>query len=294
MVNNTYDFQVAHPEIIKQFAVKDMLFVYFQCPQVEKQVNLYVHYNMIIFTIRGTKTFHHREKSWTLSEHDCVFFRKAAYTQERDDLVGWEVLAFYFTDEFVRKLFMDHRQHLPLKNLPPPPVDRLINIDVNETAIAFFYSMIPYFTQKFPPAESLVELKFKELLFNVLSNPANQDLLAYVNSMEDDHRTSIREIMEGNYTYNLSIDQFARMAGRSVSSFKREFQHYYKVSPGRWLTNKRLEYAKHLLETSQKNVSEIVDASGFESKAHFSRAFKEKYELSPLHYRRKISSSFSE
>lgn len=291
MVYNTYDFQVAHPDIIKQLAVQDMLFAYYQCPQAEKQVNLYVHYNVIIFTIKGTKTFHHRDKSWTLTDNDCVFFRKAAYTQERDDLVGWQVLAFYFGNDFLQKLFREYRQYLPLKNLPPPPADMLLNIQLNETAIAFFYSMVPYFTQKIPPAESLLELKFKELLFHVLSNPANIELLAYINSMEDDNRTSVREIMEANYTYNLSIDQFARMCGRSVSSFKREFQQLYQTSPGKWLIQRRLEYAKHLFETSKKNINEVADESGFENLAHFSRAFKTKYNFSPLHYRKSANNS---
>src|SRR5829696_2177045 len=157
MINNTYDFQVAHPAIIKQLAVKEILFAYYQCPQIEKQLNLYIHYNVIIFTLKGSKTFHHREKSWTLNDHDCVFFRKAAYTQERDDLAGWEVLAFYFADEFVLKLFKEYRQYLPLKNLPPPPTDMLIKVHLNETSLAFFYSMVPYFSQKIPPTESLLE-----------------------------------------------------------------------------------------------------------------------------------------
>ena len=286
MINNTYDFQVAHPDIIKQLAVKDILFAFYQCPQIEKQVDLYVHYNVIIFTIKGTKTFHHKEKSWTLTDNNCVFFRKAAYTQERADLVGWEVLAFYFGDDFLKKLFKEYRQHLPLKNLPPPPTDMLINIHVNDTTSAFFYSMLPYFTQTIPPSESLLELKFKELLFNLLSNPANIHLLSYINSMEDENRSSLAEIMEANYTYNLSIAQFARMTGRSVSSFKREFQHFYHTSPGKWLIHKRLEYAKHLLETSKKNVSEIADASGFENPAHFSRVFKEKTGMAPQQFRK--------
>ncbi|HRO47465.1 AraC family transcriptional regulator [Agriterribacter sp.] len=282
---NTYDFKVAHPDIIKQLAVKDMLFVYYQCPQVDKQVNLFIHYNLITYTIRGKKTFYHREKSWTLTDNSCLFTRRTAYNQEKDDLEGWEVIAFYFGDDFLRQVFREYRQYLPLKNLPSPPIDMLIEINVNEITRAFFYGMIPYFTQKIPPSESLLELKFKELLFNVFSDPLNANFLAYINSIDDQYKTPLWQIMEANYTFNLSIDEFARIAQRSVATFKREFYAYYHTTPGKWLTEKRLEYAKLLLETSKKNVGEIAYASGFENLTHFSRTFKQKYLLSPLQYR---------
>ncbi len=290
---NNFEFIVTHPEIIKQLAVKDMLFAYYKCPQVEKQVNLFLNYNLITYTFRGKKTFHHRDKSWTLTDNSCVFVRKTAFNQERDDMVGWEVLAFYFQDNFLQQVFREYRQYLPLKNLPSPPSDMLIEINVNETTSTFFYGMVPYFTQQVPPSESLLELKFKELLFNVFSDPANVNLVAYINSIDDQLKTPLWQIMEANYTFNLSIDEFARIARRSVSAFKREFYEYYHTTPGKWLTNKRLEYAKFLLDTSKKNVSEITYVSGFENLTHFSRIFKEKYGLSPLQYRRKANDSIS-
>ena len=52
--------------------------------------------------------------------------------------------------------------------------------------------------------------------------------------------------------FNLSVDEFARIAQRSVATFKREFSEYYHTTPGKWLTQKRLEYAKILLDTSKK------------------------------------------
>ncbi|HEX5153258.1 MAG TPA: AraC family transcriptional regulator [Parafilimonas sp.] len=290
---DNYQFIVTHPDIIKQLAVKDMLFAYYKCPQVEKQVNLFLNYNLITYTFRGKKTFHHREKTWTLKDNSCVFVRKTAFNQERDDMVGWEVLAFYFQDNFLQQVFREYRQYLPLKNLPPPPADMLFEINVNETTSTFFYGMVPYFTQKIPPSENLLELKFKELLFNLFSDPANADLLAYVNSINDQYKTPLWQIMEANYTFNLTIDEFARIAQRSVASFKREFHEYYHTSPGKWLTNKRLEYAKQLLDISKKNVSEIAYASGFENLSHFSRIFRERYGLSPLQHRRRTNDTIT-
>jgi transcriptional regulator GlxA family with amidase domain len=167
----------------------------------------------------------------------------------------------------------------------------LIPVNVNETSRAFIYSIIPYFNQPLPPSESLLELKFKEMLLNLLSNPRNAEFLAYTVNICDQQKIPLWQVMEANYMYNLSIEEFARMAGRSVATFKREFQKHYQTTPGKWLTQIRLEHARRLLQGSRKSVGEIADDSGFENVTHFSRVFKKKYGLSPLRYRQKGNAS---
>jgi transcriptional regulator GlxA family with amidase domain len=45
------------------------------------------------------------------------------------------------------------------------------------------------------------------------------------------------------------------------------------------------DYSAALLRTSKMNVTEIAFESGFEDVSHFSRVFKEKFDLPPLSYR---------
>jgi AraC-like DNA-binding protein len=162
----------------------------------------------------------------------------------------------------------------------------IMEIKMNDTIRAFFYSIIPYFSQKLPPSEALLELRFKELLFNVLMEPGNLGILAYAYYINEKNGTPLWQIVESNYMFNLTIAEFARMSNKSVTSFNKEFQEYYNTTPGKWLTNRRLEHARLLLKSSKKNISEIVYNTGFENISHFSRVFKEKYRLSPLQYRK--------
>jgi transcriptional regulator GlxA family with amidase domain len=162
----------------------------------------------------------------------------------------------------------------------------LIEINVNAATRAFFYSIVPYFRQKPQPAEDLLALKFKELIFSILSNPANSALLSYVNKVSDQRKPLLQDIMEANFTFNLSLAEFARIAQRSLATFKRDFIEVFHTTPGKWLSKKRLEYAQQLLDTSTKNVSEIACDCGFENATHFSRVFKEKFGYSPLQYRK--------
>ena len=91
--------------------------------------------------------------------------------------------------------------------------------------------------------------------------------------------------MESNYFYNLNISEFAEIAKMSTATFRREFKDYYKTTPGKWLTTRRLEKATTLLKTTNKTVSEITFDCGFKNLSHFSRIFKEKLKLSPKDYR---------
>ncbi len=284
---NTYDFQVEHPEMFSHLAVKDLLFLHYKCPQEDKMINIYTHLNKFIFVLEGKKMLHHQNQSLLLTTETAVFFKKTAYSAERFREIEWEVLCFYCPDNYLRQIFSEYRQQLPLKNIPATCSDTLIEINVNAITRAFFYSIVPYFKQKPKPSENLLELKFKELLFSILANPANAQLLAYVNSIMDRHKPLLSEIMEANFTFNLSLAEYARIAQRSLAAFKREFMDTYKTTPGKWLSQKRLQYAQYLLDTSKKNVNEIAYESGFENVTHFSRVFKEKFGSSPLQYRKR-------
>lgn len=286
-MDNVYDYITCRPKEFKQLAANDLLYLHYKCPQEVKYAYVYNHFNQIAFTLQGTKIFHFGTRSLSMTNESSHFAKKGAWKQENSDL-QWELLAFYFPDEFLCRFYEENRQLLQVKNLLDVPGEMLIKIKINEATQAFFYSVLPYFEQQPPPSSKLLELKFKELLYHILSNPENKDLLAYVYYLSNFQKPPLKDIMEANFYYNLSIAEFARIAQRSVSTFKRDFGVLYHTTPGKWLTNKRLNYAKHFLTTSVKNINEIVYDSGFENVSHFSRVFKEKFGLAPLQYRKQI------
>ena len=75
------------------------------------------------------------------------------------------------------------------------------------------------------------------------------------------------------------------LSHRSLSTFKRDFRKYYNQSPGKWLSQKRLDYSAVLLKNPALNVSQVALDCGFEDLSHFSRAFKEKFGTSPAKLR---------
>ncbi len=91
----------------------------------------------------------------------------------------------------------------------------------------------------------------------------------------------IHKVMEANFRENLTLEEFAYKAGRSLATFKRDFQKTYNTTPHQWLLTRKLAYARQLIEAGGMRISDACFAAGFESVAHFSRVFKEKYGITP-------------
>jgi pimeloyl-ACP methyl ester carboxylesterase/AraC-like DNA-binding protein len=100
-------------------------------------------------------------------------------------------------------------------------------------------------------------------------------------------KIDIEKTMLDNFQYNLTVEDFAKLCGRSLSVFKRDFSQHFNTTPFRWLKTKRLEYAKTLLLESQLNVNQICYESGFKNNSHFCQSFKEKFKLPPKQFKSK-------
>jgi AraC-like DNA-binding protein len=85
--------------------------------------------------------------------------------------------------------------------------------------------------------------------------------------------------MNKNFIFNLPIDAFAKLTGRSLSGFKRDFQESFNTSPKKWLKEKRLQEAYYLIKHKNKKPTDIYLDLGFENLSHFYYSFKEKYGL---------------
>ncbi len=87
--------------------------------------------------------------------------------------------------------------------------------------------------------------------------------------------------MNRHYMYNVPAVQFARLTGRSLASFKRDFEKIFQTSPGQWLLQKRLEEAHYLIREKGRKPSDVYLDVGFENLSHFSRSFKQAFGVSP-------------
>lgn len=95
-----------------------------------------------------------------------------------------------------------------------------------------------------------------------------------------------RELIDARLDGTLPLTELAQACGLSVRHFARAFRQSTGQSPHRWLTERRLEKARGLLEGSTSSLPEIAGACGFASQSHFTRVFTRRVGTSPGAWRR--------
>jgi len=107
------------------------------------------------------------------------------------------------------------------------------------------------------------------------------ELTSFLFDLSDPHKGDLEEFMLKNFHFNAPIEHFAKLSGRSLTTFKREFVEIFDTPPGAWLKNKRLSEAYYLIKQKRKKPQDIYLQLGFENLSHFYTCFKQKYGVTP-------------
>ena len=84
----------------------------------------------------------------------------------------------------------------------------------------------------------------------------------------------------------VTLRELAEKESMSVRTFTRRFREEVGMSPLRWLTQQRIERARHLLESSDLPVDRVAAEAGFGTAASFRQHFQAAVGVSPSAYRR--------
>lgn len=282
---NFYEDIRNNPGHYQQIAYDHLLFAEYKCPLEQKKFDLWSENHYFVHVLKGRKIWHTPYGSCDLREGDCILVKKGACIVEQFFDEVFCLMVFFFPENFV----IETVRELDLKIEEDLPSRPIIPINMSDKLRGFFQSMAPYFLSPEQTDKELIRLKFKELIINLALSKENPRAASYFAEIRNLSRTSLQEIMEFNFSYNLKLLEYARLCGRSLSSFKRDFKRIYKTPPKQWLMERRLNFAKMLLETTGKSISEVIFESGFENLSHFSRAFKEKFRLSPTQLRKTLA-----
>jgi len=268
-----------------KFEIGDLLFAQYTCPIEEEALGIWTHTDYLVHVVSGKKTWRTTTGAWTADAGQTLFFKKGAAIVEQFFDSDFCLLLFFIPDDFVRDIVKEFAGDLDLNSTRIDTQDSAIRVHHDVALSAFFQSMLAYFSQAEKPSEPLLKLKLKELIASILVSRNNPALSSYFHSLAKSNVPAIAEIMEANFRYNLSLENFAELCHRSLSSFKRDFLKQYKEPPGRWLLKKRLEYSSALLRNGDTSISQIVFECGFKDLSHFCRVFKDKFGVSPTKFR---------
>ncbi|MDN3693204.1 AraC family transcriptional regulator [Chryseobacterium tructae] len=226
------------------------------------------------FQLSGeTHAFHEQGKT-VIKENTVVVVRKnqlirtMKYPSKQEK---YQFLSITLDDETLRQYSAENK----ITAEQPFPEHQKLFFEPDDFFKTYFTSLIPYVdrTKDIPPR--LAALKIMEAIELLLqSHPDIKNLLF---DFSEPHKIDLKEFMNKNFMFNVSIEAFARLTGRSLSGFKRDFNKIFNTSPKQWLKERRLKEAYYLIKNKDKRPSDIYLDLGFENLSHFYFSFKQKF-----------------
>lgn len=95
----------------------------------------------------------------------------------------------------------------------------------------------------------------------------------------------VQNILEKDYSLNITIDQICKELYISTYYLTRSFTKYIGISPKQYLLHIRLNNAGKLLKNTSMPIAEIAEKSGFQTTSNFIAYFKKHFGVTPKKFR---------
>jgi AraC-like DNA-binding protein len=244
-------------------------------PQISPEQFIAEHF--FLYLIKGTMEGYDGHKNYSLKPGECCMVRKnhlARYNKQKVEN-EFEKVVVIFDEPFLINFQKKHT--IPLTGFSSG--DAFLAIRKNALIPNFLRSLEPYYTNEGKIDATFADIKREELLLILLRS--NPELASIVFDFTSPEKIDLEAFMNRNYKFNVSVERFAYLTGRSLSAFKRDFEKIFQDTPSHWIVQKRLREAYFLIENKNKKPSAIYLDLGFEDLSHFSFAFKKLFGIAP-------------
>lgn len=261
-----------------------------QCTHtIDEKGTMYLGDNLLLFLLEGSLKVTFGKQTFEVNRNEMLVLNKAtliSYESSGNPLNNnlFHCLMVSLKDDLVKTFITS----TDLKIIKQDFVGDLLSSvqPMDDCLISFSHGLDPFFKNIAKVAPTQLRRKMMELLYDtaICSDTIFQQIL----HLQQPARADLRQVMESHYATPVRLEDLAYLSGRSLSSFKRDFQQTFNVPPATWIREKRLNKAKEMLETTGMTVSDICYSLGFENVSHFSRIFKQYHGIIPTSLRQDI------
>lgn len=234
--------------------------------------------HFFLYLLTGSMNAYDGRNSYAMVPGDYCIARKnhlVRYTKFRQDDI-FEKIIITLDEAFLRK-FQERYSSEVLQEAEND--NSFLFVPENKFIKNYIQSLEPYYTGDLQIDPTFADVKREELLLILLrSDPALANILF---NYRLPHKLNLEEFMLRNFRFNVSLDRFAFLTGRSLSGFKRDFKTTFNEAPHRWLMKKRLDEAHFLIHEEKRKPADIYVDLGFEDLSHFSFVFKKAFGKAP-------------
>ena len=241
--------------------------------------------HLLAYQIAGETHIYHQKREMILREGQLLLGRRNQFAKTiklPGEDKAYQCISVVLSVERLRQYAMSNGivcedRYIGKKN---------ILLEPNAFMKGYFQSIMPYVEEWKSASKKLAAIKVNEAIELILY--LRPDLESFLFDLADPKKQDLEAFMLNNFHYNVPLEHFAKLSGRSLTTFKREFEDIFKESPGIWLKNKRLSEAFYLIREKKQKAPDLYLNLGFENLSHFYTCFKKKYGMTPSEISTKI------
>ena len=234
-------------------------------------------HHILVWFISGETKIIQAEATYTFNAGDIFLIPRnqlATVINYPKDGMPHKAVAMYLTAERLKDFYSRHKAIGKVE-----PLQKVYSFTKHPLLESCLASLIPYFDLGENLPLDIAAIKIEEAISILRSIDKGVDgLLA---NFEEPGKINLTKFMELHYMFNMTLDRFGYLTGRSVATFRRDFKKAFNTTPQKWLTEKRLELAHYQIAEKQQKPSDTYIEVGFENLSHFSYAFKKHFGYPP-------------
>lgn len=236
--------------------------------------------HVLSYQIAGSLTVNTGDHEYVFKEGDFRFIRRnqlIKFTKQPGPEGVFKSISIYLDQASLRKFSMEHGYAAGIGSQHDN--GRVVKLAGGVLLKSFMDSLLPYVQSDLRISDELQALKLREAMMILLqTKPEMADVLF---DFSEPGKLDLEAFMNKNFHFNVQVKRFAYLTGRSLATFKRDFEHIFHTSPSKWLQQRRLQEAHYLIKEKGKAPSDVYLEIGFEDLSHFSFAFKKMYGVPP-------------
>lgn len=246
--------------------------------QYEEQYKneVFISTNMLIFVIKGSKVLHFKDERIVVNSQDILFLKSGNYVMSEVLDEYYETILFMYDDtilfDFIKKYNLFFDENFSFDN-------NYFKIKKTSIFELFQSSILSYIENNSFNHESIMKLKLEEAFLNILQSDSKDDFKNFLSSIYNNNLFKIK--IEQEFEHDNNILDFAKKFNMTDLAFRNKFKDTFCMTPKKWQNNKKLQKAKLLLETTDYNVTQVCQKSGFDNISWFIQTFKNEYGITP-------------
>nr|WP_165585096.1 AraC family transcriptional regulator [Chryseobacterium sp. FH2] len=206
-----------------------------------------------------------------------LFYRNmlAKFIKHPSDNAEFKSISILFSQPFLQKFYSLNK---PNENTKPKWEAK--RIEKHPLLISLFDSILPYYELHGDNLPThLTDIKLQEAITILRTVDIGTDSI--LANFAEQGKIDLAGFMQRSFSFNIPLERFAYLTGRSLATFKRDFQKAFNSTPQKWLLETRLKQAHFLITEKSKKPSDVYLEVGFENLSHFSRSFKQHFGYTP-------------